>query len=115
MSSKIKSFTIVNERNTGQYYLNLSVPVDFLLPYDKRSENQALFKTRKEIISLDPGIRTFLAGYTLDETLMFGDGCSIKIFELLEYCYSLEILEIMTDKEKKDIYAIILYIQTKVN
>ena len=101
---KIKSFTIVNERNTGQYYLNLSVPVDFLLPYDKRSENQALFKTRKEIISLDPGIRTFLAGYTLDETLMFGDGCSIKIFELLEYCYSLEILEIMTDKEKKDIY-----------
>ena len=101
---KIKSFTIVNERNTGQYYLNLSVPVDFLLPYDKRSENQALFKTRKDIISLDPGIRTFLAGYTLDETLMFGDGCSIKIFELLEYCYSLEILEIMTDKEKKDIY-----------
>ena len=101
---KIKSFTIVYEKNTGQYSLNLSVPVDFLLPYDKRSENQALFKVRKSIISLDPGIRTFVAGYTLDETLMFGDGCSIKIFELLKQCDSLEILDTMTDREKDDIY-----------
>ena len=100
----IKSFTILHEKNTGQYYLNLSVPVDFSLPYDKRSENQALFRIRKEIISLDPGIRTFLAGYTLDETLMLGDGCSIKIFELLKECDSLAVLETMTDKEKEDIY-----------
>ena len=90
----INSFTILHEKNTGQYYLNLSVPVDFSLPYDKRSENQALFRIRKEIISLDPGIRTFLAGYTLDETLMFGDGCSIKIFELLKECDSLEVLKL---------------------
>ena len=72
------------------------MPVDFSLPYDKRSDNQALFRIRKEIISLDPGIRTFLAGYTLDETLMLGDGCSIKIFELLKECDSLAVLETMT-------------------
>ena len=95
----VQSITIVYEKNTDKFYLNLSVPIDFYLPNDKRSESQASFSDGS-MISLDPGIRTFIMGYAVDKTYSFGDGCSEEIFKLLLHCDRLIITKDMTNEEK---------------
>jgi putative transposase len=99
--TKIHSMIITHDTLTGKIFLYLSVPIDFYLPSDKRLENQKLFITGNTI-ALDPGIRTFITGYTFNGINIFGDGCCSKIFELLRQCDSLSIFETMTDDEKHD-------------
>lgn len=95
----IKGFTIVKEHDTSRYYLNLPVPVGFYLPDDKYNESQVMFSTKEDIIALDPGVRTFLTGYTLNKSCDIGEGDAVKIFDLLDRCDKLSTEEGMTEKE----------------
>ncbi len=98
----IKSIEIIHNKNTGEYTLNLPVSKDFNLPDDKRSESQAR-NIDGNIIALDPGIRTFITGYSLTDIITFGDKCTEKIFSLLLTHDKLIILDTHTQKEKDNI------------
>ena len=110
----IKSFNITHDKTTGRYCLNLSVPVDFYLENDKRLENQKSLPSNSKIISLDPGLRTFMSGYTGDELVYIGDGCCDKIFRWIELLDQEEIDEGMTDDEIEKVYKNRRYIRKKI-
>jgi len=67
--------------NRGEYYLCIPQPLEI------RSENQApTFSAEGSVISLDPGVRTFLSGYSPDGTLTnFGDKDIGKVMSLCRH------------------------------
>ena len=80
----IGSIEIQYEKDTKRCYLNLPVPVGFYLPDDKHCESQAVLHVKDEGgIALDPGIRTFLSGYSINDVVEIGDEAAIKIFDVL--------------------------------
>jgi len=81
--TKVQSIRIVHEQDIDRYYLYLPVPTGFYLPDDRHRESQALLVPKEEIISLDPGVRTFAMGYTPTKTVSMGDEGAVRIFELL--------------------------------
>ena len=72
---------IVHDKHTKEYFMYVSVPIDFYLQDDKRIENQNSLKS-KQIVSLDPGVRTFLMCYSNENSFSIGDNASEEIYRL---------------------------------
>ena len=97
----LKSIRILKDHNTGCFYLHLSVPVQFHLPHDKRSESQATPVPKEDIIALDPGVRTFLSGYSLNDAVEIGDQAALEIFSLLEASDQISIAKTLPMKSRE--------------
>ena len=78
-------FVLEYDRLRRKHYVLYTVPATWTPPDALRSENQASRGTGGvRTISLDPGVRTFLAGYDpYGEMHVFGDGAADRIWSLL--------------------------------
>ena len=77
---------IIYEKDTGRYFFNYPVDVDFYPEEDRRNENQVPLRSSngERIISLDPGIRKFMVGYDPDGKVVFiGKDAHREILQLL--------------------------------
>jgi len=71
------------KNNLGEFYLCIPEKTRIL-----KVDNQNL---DKRIIALDPGIRTFISGFSLDRSIVnYGDGDSRRIYSLLKYSDNLK-------------------------
>jgi IS605 OrfB family transposase len=84
---------ILYERKTNKYTL--------LVP-EKVAVNNIVHK--KEFISLDPGIRTFMTGLSENEIIKIGDNCQNKIKHLLKKIDRLEAYKIQNKKIRKHLF-----------
>lgn len=74
--------TFIYETHTDRYFLHYPVPLDYYPKNDRRSESQT--RSGKGIISLDPGVRKFLFGYSPDgSSVMIGNGACKTLTSLL--------------------------------
>jgi len=72
---EIKYDTRIIKDSIGRYYILM------LKPLDKLKEEPLI---HKKVISLDPGVRSFMSGYDIDgKVVEFGNGDMRKIFRLL--------------------------------
>jgi len=83
---------ILYERKTNKYTL--------LVP-EKVDTNHIVHK--KEFISLDPGIRTFMTGLSENEVIKIGDNCQSKIKKLLKKTDRLEAYKVQNKKIRKQL------------
>ena len=91
-----KGVEIIYEKETGKYYFNYPVDMNFYPENDRRNENQRSLSVsdKERIISLDPGIRKFMVGYDPDGKVVFiGKDAHKEIIQLLH--------EVDQTKEKK--------------
>ena len=65
-ATKRRGCSFQYEKATDRYYLLYPVPVDYFPSEDKRCDNQATCNNSDQAISLDPGVRKFLTGYSPD-------------------------------------------------
>ena len=73
-SLKVNNMVNITMNHLGHFYLCVSVPLDII-------DNQD--DVRGKVISLDPGVRTFMTGYDPDGQLIeWGNGDLNKIFKL---------------------------------
>lgn len=84
---------ILYERKTNKYTLLVPEKVDIKNIVHK-----------KEFISLDPGIRTFMTGLSENEIIKIGDNCQSKIKKLLKKTDRLEAYKIQNKKTRKQLY-----------
>ena len=85
-STKKKGLEIIYEKSTGKYFLHYPVEVGWFPEEDRRSDNQASYRSskRNRLISLDPGVRKFMVGYDpRGSCVFFGDGASKELTVLL--------------------------------
>ena len=76
-------FVIIKDKDTNTWYGCLSVEREWYPPSDYRSENQRPI-VRDNAISLDPGVRKFLTGYSnTGETILYGDKAYKELTPLL--------------------------------
>jgi IS605 OrfB family transposase len=80
-----RGFEIINEKETGRYFLHLPIEVDWYPEDDKRNDSQVKYVNEGDrIISLDPGVRKFMVGYDpTGKTTFFGEGACKEILKLL--------------------------------
>jgi len=88
---------ILYERTINKYTL--------LVPdrIDNKNENK-LFHQKKEFISLDPGIRTFMTGLSENEFIKIGDNSQEKIKKILKKIDKLESIKIKNKRIRKKLY-----------
>jgi IS605 OrfB family transposase len=76
--------TIVYDKQTKEWLLNLPVERDWFPPHDVRSENQGSKTLNGEAVGLDPGVRKFLTGFsTQGEVFTIGQGASSHLVEII--------------------------------
>ena len=83
---------ILYERSTNKYTL--------LVPdrINKQLNNNKILIHKKEFISLDPGIRTFMTGLSDNEYIKIGDNCQEKIIKTLK---KIDNLNLINNKNKR--------------
>lgn len=77
---------IIYEKETGKYFFNYQVDVDFYPDGDRRHEKQGshLFSEEERIVSLDPGVRKFMVGYDPNGKVVFiGKDAHKEIIQML--------------------------------
>ncbi len=84
-----KSFSIVYDKENNKYYLNCPVSIECFgrlkdeFKYNKFNESQIEFEKR-DIASLDPGVRTFQTVYGLDHSVEIGKNDCYQLYLLLQ-------------------------------
>ena len=79
-------FTLEYDCLKDKHYVLYTMPSSWYPPLDRRSERQAILFENEDIISLDPGVRTFLTGYNpKGEILEIGKDANKALYCLLEY------------------------------
>ena len=84
-------FTLEYDCLTGKHYILYTVPIDWYPSNDRRSETQATVN-RTGVVSVDPGVRTFLTCYDPSGAIItIGEGANLRLAGLqakIDYCKS---------------------------
>jgi IS605 OrfB family transposase len=86
-------FVLEYDRLTNKHYILYTVPADWFPSNDRRRDSQTLAMEKKDssLISLDPGVRTFLTGYDPDGNIIsIGEAANQELYSMLEYADKLK-------------------------
>jgi IS605 OrfB family transposase len=79
-----KPITIIYDKRTKEWLLNLPVDQNWYPPHDVRSENQGSQLPTGEAVGVDPGMRKFLTGYsTQGEVFTVGDRSCSRLVNMI--------------------------------